>query len=169
MNYLVNDQIKVPEVSIIDENGIFMGTMTSEVALATAQARGFDLVEVSPKANPPVCKFLDYGQFKYHKEKEIKTQKAHAKKVDVKGVRLSVKMGQGDLDTRMTQGKGFLADGHKLNIEIRLRGREKEHGEIARKKIQEFLDVLSKEYQLFVEQPITRTGGNVTTIVGRKS
>lgn len=169
VNYLVNDQIKVPEVSIIDENGIFMGTMTSEVALATAQARGFDLVEVSPKANPPVCKFLDYGQFKYHKEKEIKTQKAHAKKVDVKGVRLSVKMGQGDLDTRMTQGKGFLADGHKLNIEIRLRGREKEHGEIARKKIQEFLDVLSKEYQLFVEQPITRTGGNVTTIVGRKS
>jgi translation initiation factor IF-3 len=169
VNYLVNDQIKSPEVSVIDENGAFLGPMTVEKALATAVERGYDLVEVSPKANPPVCKLLDYGQFKYHKEKEIKAQKAHAKKVDVKGIRLSVKMGQGDFDTRINQGKGFLADGHKLNIEIRLRGREKEHGDIARKKIQEYLAELSKEYELFIEQQITRTGGNVTAIVGRKS
>lgn len=154
---------------MIDENGAFLGPMTVEKALATAVERGYDLVEVSPKANPPVCKLLDYGQFKYHKEKEIKAQKAHAKKVDVKGIRLSVKMGQGDFDTRINQGKGFLADGHKLNIEIRLRGREKEHGDIARKKIQEYLAELSKEYELFIEQQITRTGGNVTAIVGRKS
>jgi translation initiation factor IF-3 len=169
VNYLVNDQIKSPEVSVIDENGTFLGPMSVEQALATAVERGYDLVEVSPKANPPVCKLLDYGQFKYHKEKEIKAQKAHAKKVDVKGIRLSVKMGQGDFDTRINQGKGFLADGHKLNIEIRLRGREKEHGDIARKKIQEYLAELSKEYELFIEQQITRTGGNVTAIVGRKS
>ncbi|QQR61304.1 translation initiation factor IF-3 [Candidatus Uhrbacteria bacterium] len=169
VNYLVNDQIKSPEVSVIDENGAFLGPMTVEKALATAVERGYDLVEVSPKANPPVCKLLDYGQFKYHKEKEIKAQKAHAKKVDVKGIRLSVKMGQGDFDTRINQGKGFLADGHKLNIEIRLRGREKEHGDIARKKIQEYLAELTKEYELFIEQQITRTGGNVTAIVGRKS
>jgi len=169
VNYLVNDQIKSPEVSVIDENGAFLGPMTVEKALATAVERGYDLVEVSPKANPPVCKLLDYGQFKYHKEKEIKAQKAHAKKVDVKGIRLSVKMGQGDFDTRINQGKGFLADGHKLNIEIRLRGREKEHGDIARKRIQEYLAELSKEYELFIEQQITRTGGNVTAIVGRKS
>jgi translation initiation factor IF-3 len=169
VNYLVNDQIKSPEVSVIDENGAFLGPMTVEKALTTAVERGYDLVEVSPKANPPVCKLLDYGQFKYHKEKEIKAQKAHAKKVDVKGIRLSVKMGQGDFDTRINQGKGFLADGHKLNIEIRLRGREKEHGDIARKRIQEYLAELSKEYELFIEQQITRTGGNVTAIVGRKS
>jgi len=169
VQYRVNEQIRVPEVSVIDENGAFLGPMSVEAALGIAQDRGHDLVEVSPKAQPPVCKLLDYGQFKYRKEKEMKAQKAHAKKVDVKGIRLSVKMGQGDFDTRLTQGKDFLADGHKLNIEIRLRGREKEHGDIAKDRIQNYLDELSKTYQLFIEQPITRTGGNVTAIVGRKS
>jgi len=169
VQYRVNEAIRVPEVSVIDENGSFLGPMSVEAAIGIAQERGYDLVEVSPKANPPVCKLLDYGQFKYRKEKEIKAQKAHAKKVDVKGIRLSVKMGQGDFDTRVNQGRGFLAEGHKLNIEIRLRGREKEHGDIAKKRIEEYLAELTKDYQLFIEQPITRTGGNVTTIVGRKS
>ena len=167
--YRSNEQINVPEVRVIDESGAPLGVLPTAKALALAQERGYDLVEVSPKAEPPVCKFLDFGQFKYQKEKELKTQKAHSKKVDVKGIRLSVKMGQGDFDFRVTQGKDFLAEGHKLNIEIRLRGREKEHGDIGKARIQEYMDRLSKDYQLSIEQPITRSGGNVTAIVGRKS
>ncbi len=168
VQYLVNDQIKAPEVSLIDETGAFLGPMSVQQALGLAMERGYDLVEVSPKAAPPVCKLLDYGQFKYRKEKELKAQKAHAKKVDVKGIRLSVKMGQGDFDVRVTQGQDFLAEGHKLNIEIRLRGREKEHGEIARDRIQAYIARLNEKFPTVIETPITRTGGNVTAIVARK-
>jgi translation initiation factor IF-3 len=167
--FKANEAIKAPEVYIIDEEGAPVGNRSIAEALALAQERGFDLVEVSPKANPPVCKLLDFGQFKYQKEKELRQQKAHAKKVDVKGIRLSVKMGVNDIDIRRKQAESFLAEGHKLKVEINLRGREKEHGEIAQERILGFLRSLEDTYPLNVEQAITRSGGNVSTIVGHKS
>jgi translation initiation factor IF-3 len=112
---------------------------------------------------------LDFGQFKYQKEKEARAQKAHAKKVEVKGMRLSVKMGEHDLNIRKEQALEFLADGNKLKIEIMLRGREKEHGDLAFQRIADFLKGLEATYQLNIEQATTRAGGNVSTIVGRKS
>ena len=154
---------------MIDEEGKFLGKMKTLDALTLARERGYDLVEVSPKETMPVCKFLDFGQFKYQKEKEQRIQKARAKKVDVKGIRLSVKMGQHDIDIRVNQAKEFLADGDKLKIEILLRGREKEHGDIAYQRIKEFLTALELTYPLTIEQATTRAGGNVSTIVGRKS
>lgn len=166
--YLANEAITAEEVRVIDDAGAYLGVMPKEQALAIARERELDLVEVSPKDVPPVCKVIDYGQFKYQKEKEMKAQKAHAKKVDVKGIRLSVKMGQNDFHTRIEQAKGFLEDGDKLKIEIILRGREKEHGDIARNRIQDFITQVEQTYPLFTEQPITRSGGNVSAIVGRK-
>jgi translation initiation factor IF-3 len=167
--YRVNEQIIAPEVRVIDEEGKFLGVLAPAVAANTARERGYDLVEVSPKENPPVCKFLDFGQFKYEKEKEMRIQKARAKKVDVKGIRLSVKMGQHDLDIRRTQAEGFLEDGDKLKIEIMLRGREKEHGNLAIQRIKDFIKQLEQVYPLNLEQAVTRSGGNVSAIVGRKS
>jgi translation initiation factor IF-3 len=164
----VNEQIRVPEVRVIDENGEALGVLTTYRALEIARERELDLVEVSPKAAPPVCKLINYGQFKYKKEKEARAQKAHSKKVDVKGIRLSVKMGVGDFDVRLQKGKAFMEEGHKLKLEIRLRGREKAHTDIAKARIQEYLDRLAEDYQLSIEQPITRSGGNVTAIIGRK-
>lgn len=169
LQYRANEFIVATEVSVIDEEGKFLGAMKTPDALALARERGYDLVEVSPKETMPVCKFLDFGQFKYQKEKEQRIQKARAKKVDVKGIRLSVKMGQHDIDIRVNQAKEFLADGDKLKIEIMLRGREKEHGEIAYQRIQNFLNEIQKTYPLTIEQPTARAGGNVSTIVGRKS
>lgn len=167
--YRINEQILTPEVRVIDEEGQVLGVLPTLEATRLAQERGYDLVEVSPKAVPPVCKFLDFGQFKYQKEKEMRIQKARAKKIDIKGIRLSVKMGQHDLDIRRDQAEGFLADGDKLKIEIMLRGREKEHGELATQRIREFTAQLEKKYPLMIEQPIQRAGGNVSTIVGRKA
>ncbi|MDO8584415.1 MAG: translation initiation factor IF-3 [bacterium] len=166
--YRYNEGIIVPEVNVIDEEGKFLGTLPKEHAIGLARERGYDLVEVSPKAVPPVCKFLDFGQFKYQKEKEMRIQKARAKKVDTKGVRLSVKMGQHDLDIRYDAAKEFLTDGDKIKIEIFLRGREKEHGDLATQRIQEFIKRLEAIYPLAIEQPITRSGGNVSAIIGRK-
>lgn len=167
--YRFNEMIVTPEIRVIDEEGKPLGVLPTSQALQTARERGYDLVEVSPKAVPPVCKFLDYGQFKYQKEKEMRIQKARAKKVDVKGIRLSVKMGQHDVDIRKDQALDFLKDGDKLKIEIMLRGREKEHGELAYQRINEFLKQIEATYPLTVEQPTQRSGGNVSTIVGRKS
>lgn len=166
--YLVNGQIRSPEVRVIDEMGEFLGVLKTEDALKTAQERGYDLVEVSPKEVPPVCKFLDYGQFKYQKEKEMKTQKAHARNVEVKGIRLSVKMGEHDEEIRRQKAIEFFEEGHKLKIEIILRGREKAHGDIAKQRIESFIASLEKTYPLYIEQPVTRQAGNLSAIVGRK-
>jgi translation initiation factor IF-3 len=166
--YRTNEYIRVPEVRVIDENGEALGVMKTEDAIATARERGYDLVEVSPKAEPPVCRFYDYGQFKYEKEKELKAQKAHARKVEVKGIRLSVKMGEHDENIRRDKAIEFLEDGHKLKIEIILRGREKAHTDIARQRIEGFVAKLQEKYPLFIEQPFTRQAGNCSSIVGRK-
>ena len=167
--YRANEQIRVPEVRLIDESGAFLGVMKTQDAIKIAREREFDLVEVSPKEDPPVCKLLDFGTFKYQKAKEQQAQKAHAKKVDIKGVRLSVKMGTHDLDVRKKQALGFLEDGDKIKIEIRMRGREKAHGELATQRIEDFIKLLEETYQLFIEQPVARQGGNVSATVGRKS
>jgi translation initiation factor IF-3 len=171
--YRANEQITVPEVRVIDDEGKFLGVLPTNEAIAIAQQRELDLVEVSPKVspkeNPPVCKILDYGAFKYQKDKEKRAQKAHAKKVEVKGIRLSVKMGDHDENVRKEQALGFLEDGDKLKIEIILRGREKAHGELAIERINNFIKQIEQTYQLYIEQAVTRQGGNVSAIVGRKS
>ncbi|MBP9864024.1 translation initiation factor IF-3 [Patescibacteria group bacterium] len=167
--YRLNQQITVPKVRVIDDEGKFVGLLDTEEAIKLAEARELDLVEVSPKEDPPVCKILDYGAFKYQKDKEMRAQKAHAKKVEVKGIRLSVKMGEHDINVRKDQAIGFLEGGDKLKIEIIMRGREKAHGEIATERINDFIKNIEKTYQLFIEQPVTRQGGVVSAIVGRKS
>ena len=169
ISYKYNEQIRVPEVRLIDENSEMLGQMRTEQALNLASERGYDLVEVSPKAEPPVCKLLDYGQFKYQKEKELRQQKTHAKKVEVKGVRLSVKMGQNDFDTRLGQAVKFLEGGDKLKIEVRMRGREKAHSELAIGKVNEFIEALQKHHALAIEQPPKRSGGTVSAVIAKKT
>ncbi len=167
--YRANEQIRVPEVRLIDDHGTFLGVMKTFDALKLAREHEADLVEVSPKEQPPVCKLLDFGTFKYQKAKEQQAQKAHAKKVDIKGVRLSVKMGIHDMDVRKKKALSFLEEGDKIKIEIRMRGREKAHGELAFKRIENFIKLLEETYTLTIEQKITRQAGNVSAIIGRKS
>ncbi|MCI0479021.1 translation initiation factor IF-3 [Candidatus Uhrbacteria bacterium] len=167
--YRSNEQINVPEVRVIDDENKFLGVLKTADAIAFARERELDLVEVSPKEHPPVCKILDYGAFKYQKDKEMRQQKAHAKKVEVKGIRLSVKMGSHDLEVRKEQALDFLKEGQKLKIEIYLRGREKAHGDLALQRIQDFIAAVGQTYELYTEQEPKRQGGNVSAIVGRKS
>lgn len=169
VSYKFNEQIHVPEVRVVDENGEPLGVLRTPEALDLAIERGYDLVEVSPKAVPPVCKLLDYGQFKYQKEKELRQQKAHAKKVEVKGIRLSVKMGQNDFDTRLAQAKKFLEGGDKLKVEIRLRGREKAHADLAVEKIVAFTEALQEHHPLAIEQQPKRSGGTVSAVIAKKT
>ncbi|OGL67134.1 translation initiation factor IF-3 [Candidatus Uhrbacteria bacterium RIFCSPHIGHO2_01_FULL_63_20] len=165
--YKANESIIAPEVRVIDENGVPLGVLPIAKAIATAREREMDLVEVSPKAEPPVCRITDYGQFKYQKEKEARKQKAQSKEVEIKGVRLSLRIGDHDLETRHQQAKSFLEDGDKVKIEIILRGREKGHQDIAREVVKKFMEILKTDFPIRVEQEITYQAGRLTAIVGR--
>ena len=166
--YRANQQILAPEVRVIDENGVNMGVLSTMQAVAIAQERGYDLVEVDPRPQPPIAKILNLGQFKYEREREMRKQKAKAKQVEVKGIRLSPRIGAHDKETRMRLAERFLEEGDKLRIEIILRGREKAHADLAKGVIASFVSQLQQKFPLTVEQPIQAQGGQLTTIVGKK-
>jgi len=165
--FRMNEKITAPEVRVVDDEGKPLGILKTEDAIAIAKAKELDLVEVSPKAEPPVCKILDYGAFKYQKEKEARKQKAQSREVEVKGIRLSLRIGEHDFEIRCQQGKKFLERGDKLRIEIVLRGREKAHVDLAQEIILKFVEVLKKDFPLRVEQPFSKQGSRLTMIVAR--
>ncbi|MFA5076262.1 MAG: translation initiation factor IF-3 [Patescibacteria group bacterium] len=164
--YRVNERIRVPQVKLIDESGQMVGVVSIEKALQMAHDVEMDLVEVSPKDNPPVVKILDYGQFKYRKEKEQKQQKTKQKASETKGVRLSFRIGQHDLDIRLNQAKKFLEDKDKVKIEMMLKGRERQHGDQAREIINQFIKNLGDG--IGIEQPLTKQGGKLIVIIAPK-
>lgn len=165
--YRANDRITAPEVRIIDDAGAHLGVMPTADAIALAHERGLDLVEISPKDVPPICKFLNFGQFKYEQEKKDRIQKAHAKKVEVKGVRLSLRIGAHDLEIRKGQALEFLNDGDKVQVELILRGREKAFGPHAEKVMYTFVEMLKTAASVRIEQPVSKQGGRMTLLVAK--
>jgi translation initiation factor IF-3 len=132
--------IRIPQVRVVDEEGAQLGVMPTPTALEMAQERGFDLVEVAPMAQPPVVKFLDFGQYKYELTKREKEAKRKQRSVTFKEVRLSPKIGVGDFDTKVHRAIEFLEDGDRIKVTVRFRGRELTHPEIGRNIIARFAD-----------------------------
>lgn len=165
--FRVNEQIAVPQVRVIAEDGSNLDVMNTADAIALAHERGYDVVEISPKLEPPVVKFLNFTQFKYEKQKEARVQKAHAKKVDVKGIRLSARIGAHDLLVRRNQALEFLKNGNKVQLEIVLRGRERQHVDIGEKVMREFYEGLKPEIGIKLEQPFGKQGGRLTMLISR--
>lgn len=169
--FRVNEQIRVPFVFLINEEGEQIGRTETYKAIEMARAAEMDLVEVNPKDDMPVVKIMDYGQFKYDKEKKAHKQKVAQKKLDMKGIRLSVRISSHDFEFRIDQAVKFLQKGHKLKIELFLRGREKQHPEKAFEIMKNFLNELEKreDLKIFREQDLTRQGGNYTMILVNKT
>ncbi|HBK34807.1 translation initiation factor IF-3 [Candidatus Uhrbacteria bacterium RIFOXYA2_FULL_40_9] len=165
--YRINRRIQAEQVRVIDENGAPLGILPTEEAITLAETKELDLVEVSPKAEPPVCKILDFGQFKYQKEKEAKKQKAQSKEIEIKGIRLSVRIGEHDFSVRLDQALKFLERGDKVRIELPLRGRERAHREVANQVVERFIHSIRETYPIRLEQPTTYQGGRITAIVAR--
>ena len=130
--------IRVPQVRVLDEDGSQLGVMPTPQALAMAQERGLDLVEVAPTAAPPVVKFLDYGQYKYELTKREKEAKRKQRAVEFKEVRLTPKIGTGDFETKVHRAIEFLEDGDRIKVTVRFRGRELTHPEIGRNLLAKF-------------------------------
>lgn len=165
-----NQGIRSEFVELIDEEGNHHGEVLTSKALAMAEEAGLDLVEVNPTSNPPMAKIMDYGQFKYERDKKIQKQKAHNKKQDTKGIRLSIRIGDHDLNVRREQAKKFLSKGDKLRIELPLRGRERQHPDLARELINKFVETLQAdpELTLAIEEGLTSQGGKFTMILVNK-
>ena len=132
--------IRIPQVRVVDEEGAQLGVMPTPKALEMAQERGYDLVEVAPMAQPPVVKFLDFGQYKYELTKREKEAKRKQRSVTFKEVRLSPKIGVGDFDTKVNRATEFLEDGDRIKVTVRFRGRELTHPEIGRNLIARFVE-----------------------------
>ena len=132
--------IRIPQVRVVDEEGAQLGVMPTARALEMAQERGLDLVEVAPMAQPPVVKFLDFGQYKYELTKREKENKRRQRSVTFKEIRLSPKIGSGDFDTKVNRAIEFLEDGDRIKVTVRFRGRELTHPEIGRNMIGRFVE-----------------------------
>jgi translation initiation factor IF-3 len=129
-NLRINDEIKSKEVRVIDEEGRQVGLLTIETALAKAAEMQVDLVEISPDADPPVCKLIDYGKFLYQKEKKLKEARKKQKVIEIKEMKFRPKIDNHDFEYRIKQIKGFLEEGDKVKITIRFRGRELVHANL---------------------------------------
>lgn len=138
-----NEQILAPTVFLIGADGEPLGEMPTADALAKAREDDLDLIEVSPQATPPVCKILEYGKFQYQQTKKEQASKSNQKKVDIKGIRLGLRTDSHDLLFKKEQAEKFLKKGHKVKIEILLRGREKAMPDRAKDAINAFLGTLS--------------------------
>jgi len=166
--YPVNERIRDAELRVItDESGEHLGVLPTEEALKIAKERKLDLVVIQPKAEPPVAKIIDFGKYKYETEKAARLQKSKSKNVEVKGIRLSVRIGQHDINVRKEQAKKFMDKGDKVKVEIILRGRERRHGDVASSVIENFIGELKEELDIKVEQPVTRQGGQLTSIISK--
>lgn len=132
--------IHVPNVRVVDEEGNQMGVLPTADALRLAQERGYDLVEVAPMAAPPVTRLLDYGQFKYEQARREKEARRHQRSVDFKEIRLKIKIGRGDFDTKVRRAVQFLEDGDRVKVTVQFRGREVSHAYLGRDLLMRFAE-----------------------------
>ncbi|MBN2874504.1 MAG: translation initiation factor IF-3 [Spirochaetales bacterium] len=161
-NLRTNEQIRVREVRLIDDAGEQKGVLPTAEALRMAKDIGLDLVEIAPQSNPPVCKILDYGKFKFEQEKKLKDNRKHQKIVKIKEVRMQPKIDDHDLDFKSKHVRGFLQEGNKVKVTIRFRGRELAHTEIGEEVLR---SVLTKIEGLYVMESPPRMEGRFMSMM----
>lgn len=160
-----NNQIRAREVRVIDETGKQLGVMLLPDALREARERGLDLIQVTEKVEPPVCKIMEYGKYIYQERKKQKGQKP--KGGELKNIRLGFNISLHDMEVRTRQAEKFLNDGNKVRIELRLFGREKALGNFAKDKINQFLEILGKTMQYKAERELKREPRGFTVIISK--
>ena len=152
---LINERVRFPEVLLIGQNGEQLGRMSSKEAYQQAVQADLDLVCVAPNANPPVCKLLNYGKYRYEQQKKAKESKKNQRIVEIKEIQLTPGIGQHDIDTKAKAARRFLEDGNKVKVGVRYRGRQLAHVEIGEEVLGKFIasleDVASVEKAPFME------------------
>jgi translation initiation factor IF-3 len=147
----VNEEIRVPQVRLIDQDGEMMGVMGARDAMLRAYAVGLDLVEISPNADPPVCKILDYGKFKYEQQKKRNEAKKKQKVIEIKEIKVRPNIDENDYQVKMRAMNSFIEEGDKVKVTLRFRGREMAHQDIGVRvleRIRSEMDLTTKVEQM---------------------
>lgn len=140
---LINEQINLPSVRLVSDNNEQLGIMSSEAALEIADERNLDLVLISPSANPPVCRLMNYGKYKFEQAKRLKEQKRAQKVAEVKEIQLSMTIEKHDIDVRIKQARKFFASENKVRVTIKMRGRQQARPEAGIEIMKNFYEQLS--------------------------
>lgn len=150
----VNHLIRVPELQIIDDTGNNLGTMKTFEAMRIAQDRGLDLVEIGPNAKPPIGKIMDFGKYLYQREKKKEGGKSKSASQEVKTVKIGFRTNEHDMTIRASQADKFLSKGHRVIVNLILRGREKAMASLGEEKIKKFPQFLQESFE--IESPVKR-------------
>jgi len=164
-HFNINERITAPTLRLLDDEGQNIGVLSLADALLKAKEAELDLVEINPKADPPVAQIKDFKHFKYQKEKEIRKQNAKSHAGEIKGIRLSMRIGIGDMETRKKQAIKFLERGDKVKMEIILRGAERYKTPLAYEVLKKFYDLVHEDLPVKYEQIATRQGNKITAII----
>lgn len=140
----INDEIRVPQVRLIDDAGEMIGVMSAREALIRAYDVGLDLVEISPNAVPPVCKILDYGKYKYEQQKKANEARKKQRVVEIKEIKVRPNIDDHDYDVKMRQMRNFIGEGDKVKVTLRFRGREMAHQELGVKVLERIRNDLTE-------------------------
>ena len=157
----INEEIRDPELRVIDEEGNMLGIMSREEALGLSEEKNLDLVLISPNAEPPVCKILDYGKFRYENQKREKDAKKKQKVIQVKEIRLSTFIEEHDIQVKANTACKFLQGGDKVKVWLRFRGRELGHTALGKEVMEKFAELCS-EYATVDKNPVME--GRVLTM-----
>ncbi len=155
--------IQATQLRVIDENGNQLGVMTKGEALRAAEAAGLDLVEISPDANPPVAKIVDWGKFNYQKTKQLQKNKRSIKVVEIKQMRFGLKISEHDLGVKLRKVTSFLEDGHKVKLGVWYKGREMAHQELGYKLAQRVIGMFGET--IVVESPPQLAGRQLSFVI----
>ena len=163
----INEQIRAREVRLIRDEGEGQGIMSTAEALEMAREAGLDLVEVAPQASPPVVKILNFGKFKFENEKKIRDSRKKQKLLKLKEIRMQPKIDDHDLDFKSKHVKEFLAEGNKVKVTIRFRGRELAHTELGLVVLKDVLARIEGEYVM--DKPPAMEGKFMSMVLSPKS
>ncbi|GAB4527539.1 MAG: translation initiation factor IF-3 [Pleurocapsa sp.] len=161
-----NERIRFPNIRVIDSEGQQLGILTPKEALAIAEERGLDLVLVSETADPPVCRIMDYGKYKYEQDKKLKEAKKKQHNADVKEVKMRYKIDKHDYDVRVKSAERFLKSGDKVKATVSFRGREIQHSKLAEELLQRMASDLEEIAE--VQQYPKREGRNMMMMLAPK-
>ncbi len=162
----INERIRFPQIRVIDSDGAQLGIITPQEAMTIAEERGLDLVLLSDKAEPPVCRIMDYGKYKFEQEKKAREARKKQHTADVKEVKMRYKIEEHDYKVRINQAERFLKDGDKVKATVMFRGREIQHSDLA----ETLLKRMATDLQPFgeVQQAPKKEGRNMMMLISPK-
>ena len=149
---LINEEIRDKEIRLIGPDGEQLGIMSTKEALKISAEKDLDLVKIAPQAQPPVCRIMDYGKYRFEQTKREKEAKKNQKVIDVKEIRLSLNIDTNDFNTKVNHAIKFLKAGNKVKVSLRFRGREMAHSELGKESVERFASACS-EYGVVAKEP----------------